>query len=273
MNALKTSVYVSVILCPLSFALAEEAKTESIKELKAKVVSVRGIAKKMQANQKDAKWTPLKADETLSQYAVVRTGFNSQVVLHFTDRGEVTIESGTKVGISQFTEMQGGAGTIKANLGLKYGSMRLKVDRSRGANDFSVSTPVATLSVRGTEGWLSFFADLGGLLFGNKDTWSYRTGGRERLVTGKQKTNDNLDRNSDIDKDNRDVGLGDPSGQTDNERRNLRDYNSGRGFFASLGSAFTALNKFISECHGSSGYEQPPYPNGEPSTPYDPIPQ
>ena len=244
MNTSKTRYFsglcVLVVFCMLSFAYAAEEPSEGVEELKAKVISVRGIAKKMQANQDKSPWTPLKADETLGQYSVIRTGLNSQVVLHFADRGQVTVDGGTKVGISQFASIQGADGTIKANLGLKYGSMRLKVDRSRGASDFSVSTAVATLSVRGTDGWMAFFGDLGLSLRGAEGTWAVVRGMKERFVRGTQRVNSALDRSSDIKAQERDTAVGDTSGGlTDADKENLAQYGTGRGVFGYVGNPIT----------------------------------
>ena len=248
MTILKTrflsSLCVSVILCGLSFAAAEEAATSETQALKAKVISVKGIAKKMEGNQTPAKWTPLKAEESLSQYTVVRTGFNSEVLLHFADRGQVTIHSGTKVGISEFAAVQGAGGAVKANLGLKYGSMRLKVDRSRGASDFSVSTAVATLAVRGTDGLMSFFADLGVALWGEEGTWAVETSPVRTpyLVKGNQRSQRGTSqgrprRSSNIKNMERDVQLGDSSGgQTEAEKENLWENGGGRGIFGFAGN-------------------------------------
>lgn len=244
MNASRTSCFIAVcvliVFGSLSPAVAAEAATDDPNdpnEMRAKVVSVRGIAKKMQANQEEPKWTPLKADETLGQYAVVRTGFNSQVVLHFADRGQVTIDSGTKVGISQFAAIQGTAGNIRANLGLKYGSMRLKVDRSRGASDFSVSTAVATLSVRGTDGWMAFFADLGVALRGAEGTWAVIKGIKSRAVSGNQRTNNALDRSDKIKTLERNGQLSDlTGGSTADETLNLAYNRDGRSLLGGTGN-------------------------------------
>jgi hypothetical protein len=232
MNTSKKTRYYSalcvlVVFCMLSFTNAAEKTTDDVKEMKAKVISVRGIAKKMLATQAKSPWTPLKADDTLGQNSIIRTGLNSQVVLHFADRGQVTVDGGTKVGISQFASIQGADGTIKANLGLKYGSMRLKVDRSRGASDFSVSTAVATLSVRGTDGWMAFFGDLGLALRGAEGTWAVARGVRTRFVRGTQRTNGALARSPNIKNEERDTQVGDTSGGlTDAEKENLALYSS-----------------------------------------------
>ena len=55
-----TSVCVCVVLLTLSFAMAAENATTEGKAMTAKVVSVRGFAKTMQADQANSTWRALK---------------------------------------------------------------------------------------------------------------------------------------------------------------------------------------------------------------------
>ena len=131
---------------------AGDAKAPAAKEappapLKATVVSVSGIAEKRLASDPKGKWEPLKAGDVLGELALVRTGLGAKVVLRFSDRGDVTVKSATKIGIGTFRRQ---GRLVKTQLGLKYGSLHARVRREQGPNDFSVATPVATLSVRGS---------------------------------------------------------------------------------------------------------------------------
>ena len=112
--------------------------------LKVTVVSVSGPAQKMTPGAAAPQWEPLKADDKLDEMTIVRTGLNATVVLRFEDRGQFTINSATKIGISEFRKE---GSVVKGEVGLKYGSVHASVDSSRGATSFQVSTPVATLSV------------------------------------------------------------------------------------------------------------------------------
>jgi hypothetical protein len=69
------------------------------------------------------------------------------VVLRFADRGEVTINRATKMGIGEFSKRGNAA---KARLGLKYGRVRAKVETTAGPTDMQIQTAAATLSVRGS---------------------------------------------------------------------------------------------------------------------------
>jgi len=124
-------------------------------DFQATVVSVSGPAQKLLAGQPQAKWQPLKAGEKLGPLTLIRTGLGAKVVLKFEDRGVFTVNNGTKIGIAEL-EKKGQA--AKARMGLKYGTLHAKVDSTRGTNDFQIATPVATLSVRGSE------ADVGSML-------------------------------------------------------------------------------------------------------------
>ena len=135
---------------------AEEAPKPA--PLKATVVSVSGIAEKRLGSDPKSKWEPIKAGEVLGPLTVIRTGLGAKVGLRFTDRGTLTVKSGTKVGISDF---QKEGRLVRTRLGLKYGSIRTRVDGSRGPNDFKVTTPVATLSIRGSGGDTAFSGDMG----------------------------------------------------------------------------------------------------------------
>ena len=124
---------------------------------RVKVVSVVGRAKKFLPGPK-AKWLALKAGEMLDERTIIRTGFRTRVVLAFADSAEVTVGSVTKMGIGQFRTP---ADKTRIRLGLKYGTVRANVDTARRASDYAVRTPVATLSVRGTIKFMSFFPDTG----------------------------------------------------------------------------------------------------------------
>lgn len=230
-------VCVCVVLLTLSFAVAAENAAADGKAMTAKVISVRGLAKKMQADKENSPWTPVKVNDQLTQYSVIRTGLNSQVVIDFADRGLVTVDSGTKVGISKFISIEGAGARITANVGLKYGSMRLKVDRTHGVSDFSVSTAVATLSVHGTDGQIAFSGDQGLFLRGAEGTFAVVRGVRSRMVAANQRVDGNLSRSTDLKNQERDTVVGDTSGGlTEDEKVNLADFGTGRGVIGYVGN-------------------------------------
>ena len=125
---------------------------------KVTVTEVSGLAQKCDASKEPVKWEPLKVGDELGEKAIIRTGLSSSAVLKFEDRSDVRVGSATKVGISEFRK---DGAKVKTRLGLKYGSVRAHVHSERGPADFRVTTPTATLSVRGSILDGSFTADLG----------------------------------------------------------------------------------------------------------------
>ena len=157
-------------------------------QLQATVVSVSGRAQKRDAGEANSKWMPLKAGDKLGAMTLVRTGLGTKVVLDLAGRGEVTLGSGTKVGIGQLARR---GETVQTRLGLKYGSMRASVDRSRGPTRFQVTTAQATLSVRGTKGGMSN-GQWGTVLHGTQNSWkwvSQGSGWRAIVSAGEWKDN------------------------------------------------------------------------------------
>jgi len=250
-----------LLIVPCLGPFADGQQPATADNLKVQVVSVTGMAQKMQADVDSSQWTELKAGDVLNPYAVVRTGFNTQVVLQFAERGKVILDSGTKVGIAEYMSIGGQDGKVKARIGLKYGSMLLKVDKTRGANDFTVSTAVATLAVRGTEGRISFSADRGMFLFGEEGTFEVARGQRTHRVRGSQKTNGHLARSSDIEDGQRDPQMGDTSGGlTPYEKTNLYRYGSGRGILGYVGNPYASQVIYGGTSHEHS-HDDYPYPS------------
>ena len=128
-------------------APATRAAAPAPAELEATVVSVTGPAQKLAAGKGERKWQPIKAGDKLGPLTVVRTGLGAKVVLKFADRGEVIVNNATKIGIG---ELRRQGQKVSADVGLKYGTIRASVEAERGQSNFRISTPVATLSVRGS---------------------------------------------------------------------------------------------------------------------------
>lgn len=136
----------------------EKKAAPAAEPVKVTVAEVTGQAQWMDSAGEDTSWKTIAKDNVLSELAVIRTGLRSSVILKLEDRSLVTIRSGTKIGIAEASR----SGTsAKTRLGLKYGSIRAKVDSTTGPSDFQVSTPVATLSVRGSVDDFSFGGDNG----------------------------------------------------------------------------------------------------------------
>jgi hypothetical protein len=204
----------------------------------AKVLSVSGRAQKLLAGQGQDKWQDLVAGDLLDKHTVIRTGLRSRVVLKFQDRAEVIIEDATKIGISEF--LQAGP-QVQAKIGLKYGSIHVDVPKDNGPTDFSVSTPVATLSIRGTAGAIDFSSDTGLHLSSERGVWRAVSGRHHRDVGAGQSTTGTLTPHLELVQTNRSTSLGDFFGGTDSAERNFlqNNGNTGRGVIIITGSSST----------------------------------
>ncbi len=208
------------------------ASQEASPEVKAEVVSVAGRAQKLVPGD-EGKWVALKVGEELDELTVIRTGLRSKVVLRFSDRTEVQINRATKIGIA---ESRRRGALVTTHLGLKYGTLRASVDSSKGPNDARVSTPVATLSVRGSGADIGFTGDRGLGLRGRSGVWRVAVGPRTRNITAGESTNSQLDAPVDLMQWQHNVQLGDAfGGLTDAEKDRLGNYNNTPGAFAGTG--------------------------------------
>ncbi len=220
--------------------------------IRAIVRSVKGICEKRDGAKADAKWTPIKVQDRLDAMTLVRTGLGAEVELAFSDRVRMTVRQATKVGIREFY-MQGTKAS--GQLGVKYGSVRAKVNSAAGENDVRVSTPVATLSVRGSGGTLTMWGDLGLYFRGQSGRWVLTNpAGQTQGVTKGEWTDGDGNRSGELLAMFRHVPFGDPlGGLTQRELRYLRGHGDGRGVIGFVGSGhqFTQLMAFEYHSHGN----------------------
>jgi cytochrome c biogenesis factor len=177
--------------------------------LKATVKSVTGIVEKCAGNDKNAKWQAVKTGDVLSEHTLIRTGLGAAAVLKFADRGDITVKSGTKVGISSFRKT---GNLVKTTLGLKYGALRAKVDSSRGKNDFRVRTAVATLAATGTSGNMAQWGDFSLQFQGTAGLWKAKTQQKLTSVRRGEWTNRNAAKSIGLVLAKIDPKIGDPHG-------------------------------------------------------------
>jgi len=215
-------------------AVPAPAPAPDQKPMTVTVVSVSGPAQRLNLAAGEKDWQPLKAGEKLNELTVIRTGLGAKVVLKFEDRGEVTVNNATKVGIGEFRK---DGDLAKTKLGLKYGTLHARVDRTAGPSDFRVVTAVAVASVRGSHGTLGFSGDMGMGIQGGSGTWNVATGAGSQNIQPGQTTNGNLTDPIELALDNLDPKMGDVHGGLDpTEEGNLRNNGGGRGIFGFTGS-------------------------------------
>ena len=117
--------------------------------MQAEVVSTKGKAEVQNAGA----WVALKAGDTLDQGSVIQTGFKSEVVLKIKE-STVTVAPLSRLTLQTLAERQGigsAKGRDDTTIFLDTGSLRSNVQKSADRRvGFTVRSPVATASVRGT---------------------------------------------------------------------------------------------------------------------------
>ena len=212
----------------------DAAKTD---KLNVTVVSVSGIAEQRSATEEKAKWTAIKAGDTLTEMTLVRTGLGGKVVLEFSNRGNVTIKSGSKIGIASFRKQ---GKLVQTRLGLKYGAIRAKVDSSQGANDFRVRTAVGTLAATGTGGEMAQWGDFSFQAKGTDGSWQATMANRVTSLIAGAWTNQDLPPAVAQLLAQQGTNVGDPhGGLTVPEIENLLVNGGGRGIVGFVGNPQT----------------------------------
>ncbi|MDP6633946.1 MAG: FecR domain-containing protein [Phycisphaerae bacterium] len=219
---------------PVKPAAKAPAKNTADK-LQVTVVSVSGIAEQRSAAEEKAKWAPMKAGDVLDEMTLIRTGLGGKVVLKFSNRGNVTVKSGTKIGIASFRKQ---GKLVKTRLGLKYGAIRAKVDSTKGANDFRVRTAVGTLAARGTGGDMAQWGDFSFQAKGTDGAWQTQISNRVISLLQGEWTDKQLGQPLAAMLAKHGVKVGDRfGGLTLGELKNLLINGGGRGIVGFIGNA------------------------------------
>ena len=208
------------------------------------VVSVSGIAEQRSAREENAKWTAIKAGDVLDEMTLVRTGLGGKVVLKLSNRGLVTVKSGTKIGIASFSQQDK---MVKTRLGLKYGAIRAKVDSTQGANDFRVRTAVGTLAATGTGGDMAQWGDFAFQAKGTHGSWRLVIAKSVRSIKPGESTNKNMSKPLATLLMKNGVNMGDPhGGLTSSELKNLILNGGGRGIIGFGNTKGSGAPKLVS---------------------------
>lgn len=117
--------------------------------MQATVVSAKGKAEVQNGDS----WIALKEGDTLNQGSVIQTGFKSEVVLKIKE-STVTVAPLSRITLQTLAEREGLAGAKgkdETAIFLDTGSLKSNVQKSADRRvGFTVRSPVATASVRGT---------------------------------------------------------------------------------------------------------------------------
>ena len=118
--------------------------------MQATVISAKGKAEV----QNGSTWIALKEGDALDQGSVIQTGFKSEVVLKIKE-STVTVAPLSRITLQTLAEREGLGGAVakdETSIFLDTGSLKSNVQKSADRRvGFTVRSPVATASVRGTE--------------------------------------------------------------------------------------------------------------------------
>lgn len=250
---------------------SEKTAAPAKDKLQAVVVSVSGSAQQRNGDDAKAPWKPLRAGEVLGEHILIRTGLGAKLVLRFSDRGEVTIKSAAKIGLR---DCRKDGDVARMGVGLKYGTVKAKVNRAAGPNDFRIHTPVATLSVRGSAGTTSYSAGFGMQFHSRQSTWSVQTPQGSKGVQQGAGTDGNLTAQRELAARKNDPRISDPFGVGGAEAQNVRDNSNPTSPFNPVGGTTGSglnTNPGLGSsqgsggggCHGDVPIPIPPHPKGE----------
>ena len=160
MSVIKKILVAALLCCVFASVVAMEVK----------VVEVSG---KVEV-QRDNKWVAVSKGDILPAGSVISTGFKSEAILSF-DETVIKVKALTRLTIEQLFEKDGDKAS---SVYLDTGSISADVKPAENKRvGFSVKTPAATASVRGTSG--DVYSD--GSVFGTSGKWCI-TGPQEKLI-------------------------------------------------------------------------------------------
>lgn len=136
------------------------AATETAQN-KAEVISFTGKAE----YQTDQGWLPITVGTTLDQGTMISTGFKSSVVLAIGD-SRFTVAALSRITIDKLTESDS---NYETEMNISTGKLKMDVKAKPGkSTSFTVRSPTATASVRGTSGVM----DVTGTLQSSTGVWT-----------------------------------------------------------------------------------------------------
>lgn len=139
--------------------------------------TIKEVAGKVEYKLPQQDWRQAKAGDTLTAGTLISTGFKSTAIIT-SGTATVTVKPVTRLSIDELIQSNG---TAKTQLFLKTGRVRAEVKPASGEKaDFSVKSPTATASVRGTEfefDGYSLAVEHGSVLFNSGIGIAYMVGG------------------------------------------------------------------------------------------------
>lgn len=118
------------------------------KPITARVIEVRGDVKHAPLGSED--WQPCQVDEEYPEQTVILTGLRSSVKLQVGQDDTYTVVVVEPASRTLIAEAYATADTKHVHIGVGYGQIRAGVAEGALKSEFTVASPVATLSKRGT---------------------------------------------------------------------------------------------------------------------------
>ncbi|QOJ15730.1 MAG: hypothetical protein HRU75_14245 [Planctomycetia bacterium] len=130
-------------------AVADSPSTApAVQSLRARVLEVKGDVQ--HAPIGSSEWKPCKADEEYPEQTKIRTGVRSAIKLQLGSDEPYTAVLIESVGLVALAELARTPESKRVRIGVGYGKIRAGVAEGGLQSDFTVDSPVATLSKRGT---------------------------------------------------------------------------------------------------------------------------
>jgi len=148
-----------------------------------KVVAVKGKVEL----QKTGQWRPAQSGDELDSGTLISTGFKSELTIKL-DGSTIVVQSLTRLRLDEIIKK---GDVLSSKVYLDMGSIKANVKPAETKKvSFTVRTPVATASVRGTSGEISY----NGVLNGETGIWDYQnsTGDRVMVYAGDTVSIDNF---------------------------------------------------------------------------------
>lgn len=140
-------------LFPLAYVHAQETQPANAQSgaegAQALMITVTGVEGNVQVRaDENAAWQKAEVGQTFSQDAEFRTGLKSAVRFTIPPDQTVTLDRLGTVKVLRAIEENG---TIKTDLGMKYGRTRYDIEAGGRQHEAAIRSPSSTLAVRGTK--------------------------------------------------------------------------------------------------------------------------
>jgi len=146
------SIALPAVFVLSSFAMAAEEQPGDA-ALKAVITKVTGASVQF-SPKTGAAWQKAKVGDELTMDATIRTGFASGCELTFGEHTVLQIEALSAVRVADYSKVSDDKEKVNANV--QYGAVRCGVEKGRIKAETKISTPVSTLSIRGTLVYVEF---------------------------------------------------------------------------------------------------------------------